>query len=322
MPEEGVNALGHLVYPPSEPHNSLTIREITRRTRIVRPSPSPSPSQSPGVTCGTHARSTMNGNRELPPLYFEVPIIGSSLAYVWSPKWTPVIGVSSVDLTLDVRAIMVGGGNVSLKPAIQFAPARTDRPDEGALITAGSGITANGLVHYLETIAAPTKTWMRTGVGYLLTSGTISRAQGVLYGAVRQRGELLPAEEVVFQPTNDTAVPSIFPLGGGVPIATAGVELARATVILLDNLNNTCEWRLVGRAFSDPLARGAWVNLMSGWQATGSGDSTGSPSDISLSGLSLSGAQWFELGFAARKATDGSANSRCIFHVTTGVQYT
>jgi len=163
---------------------------------------------------------------------------------------------------------------------------------------------------------------MRTGVGYALTSGTFSRAQGVLYQAVRQRGELLPPDEIVFQPTNDTAVASNFPLGGGVPMPTAGVDLARMTVFLLDNLNTTCEWRVIGRGFNDPLARGAWVNLMSGWQSTSAGDTPVAPADISLSGLSLASYQWFELGFSVRKTVDGSANSRCIFHITTGVQYT
>lgn len=264
----------------------------------------------------------MTGNRELPPLTFDVTLLSTSLAFVWSQKWTPMIGVSTIDFALDVRAVMAGGGAVSLKPSLQYAALRTDRPDEGALITSGSGVTANGVTHYQESASVAAKTWWRHGVGFQLTSGTFSRAQGILYAALRQRGVLLPPDEIVFQPTNDTAAVSYFPLGGGVPMATSGVDLARATVILLDNLNNTCEWRLVGRAFNDPLARGSWVSLMSGWQATTTGDTGAPPADISLSGLSLTGAQWFELGFAVRKTVDGSANSRCIFHVTTGVQYT
>ena len=91
---------------------------------------------------------------------------------------------------------------MSLKPAIQYAAVRPERPDEGALIS-GSPVTSNAVAHYQETMATSTKFFWRRGVGYQLTTGSFSRATGVLYTSFRPYGELLPVEDIVVNPVND-----------------------------------------------------------------------------------------------------------------------
>ncbi|HND34727.1 MAG TPA: hypothetical protein PLA94_32210, partial [Myxococcota bacterium] len=54
----------------------------------------------------------------------------TSDAFLWDPQWYPSTGVATVDFLADVAIIdAVGGGaGVSLKPAMQFAATRIDRP--------------------------------------------------------------------------------------------------------------------------------------------------------------------------------------------------
>ena len=128
--------------------------------------------------------------------------------------------------------------------------------------------------------------------------------------------------EIVFQPTNDTAAISYFPLTG--VFSAVGVDSAKLGVVGLDNLTATLELRLAGRAFNDEQARGAWVDLPTGgsWTAPGTGDFTPvNTGEVSLSGLSLSGNHWMELALAVRKQSNSDPNSRVILRVTTAVKY-
>jgi hypothetical protein len=63
--------------------------------------------------------------------------------------WNPSTCVAAVDFTVVLQRPFLGeGAAVALKPALQFASTRTDRPDEAAVISAGNDITAPGVVHF------------------------------------------------------------------------------------------------------------------------------------------------------------------------------
>lgn len=257
-----------------------------------------------------------------PPFAFEVVAYSTEQAYVWSPQWHAVTGVADIDLLTDVRNVVLGASaGISIKPALQFAPTRTDRPGGGALITAGSAITAASLTHYLETISASDQFFFRWGVGYKLTAGSFARAQGLLYPAFRSKGLILPAEEIVFNPTNDTNAVSYFPLGGGRPLPTNGVDSAKVVVFGMGNLTTTMDIRLAARVFDDPLARGAWTDLGSGWHTPDTQEFEANPGNISLSSLSPTTKHYLELAFAVRKTSGGDTNSRCIFHIIPALTY-
>lgn len=264
----------------------------------------------------------MSTVRELSALQFDLNIYSADQAFFWDSTWHASMGVPDIDFTADVRNVVLGSGAaVSLKPALQFAATRTDRPDDGATITAGSAITAASLTHYLETLSAGAKFFFRRGMGFKLTAGSFARAQGVLYTAFRPRGMVLSAEEIVFNPTNDTNAVSYFPLGGGKPIPCNGVDSAKLALFGMGSLTTTMDWRLAARAFNDPLARGTWTDLGAGWNTPQTADFEGNTTDLALSGLSPTTKQWLELALAVRKTSGGDTNSRCIFHVIPALKY-
>ena len=229
-------------------------------------------------------------------------------------EWIDTIGA--------LGALTLGGGAaVSIKPAIQLATTRIDRPDTGAIISDGSATTDNGLTHYLETLSAGSKAFFRRGVGYRLTAGSFARVQGVLYAAYSSVGLLLPAEEVVFNPTNDTNAVSYFPLGGGRPVAVSGVSKVKLVVFGMGNLTATMDWRLAARAFNDPLARGEWTDLGAGWNTPSTTNFEGNTGELSFTGITLADFQWLELALAVRKTSGGDTNSRCVFHVIPALVY-
>lgn len=260
--------------------------------------------------------------RELQPLPFDICAYSAEQAFLWDNQWVPCMGVADVDFALDARNVVVGAGPaaISLKPAIQFAVARVDRPDDGSLITAGSAVTAAGVTHYNETLSGGGKFFWRRGLGYKLTAGSFARAQGLLYAGFRNQGLILPAEEVVFQPTNDSNQASIFPLGGGRPLLVARVSKAKLAVVGMGNLTTTMNWQLAARAFNDPLGRGDWTILGSA-STPNQVNFEGNTSEVSFTGITLANFFWLELGLAVFKTSGGDTNSRCVFHVLPALSY-
>jgi hypothetical protein len=238
----------------------------------------------------------------------------------WEEQWQPSVGVSKVDFLADVRNLQAGaGGAVALKPAIQFAEVRTDRPGTGAAITAGAVITASGLTHYTETLSASSQFFFRRGWSYKLTAGSFARVSLLQYTSYRGCGKVFAPRELVMNPTNSTDDVSYFSTTG--PFAAVGVDKARYAIIGQDNANAKLEYRVAGRAFNDPKARGAWTNLGAGWTNPAAGDFVHNTGDTSLSGLSLASYQWGELALAVRKQTSGDPNSRCTFQIIPALTY-
>ncbi|HNH46853.1 MAG TPA: hypothetical protein PKY30_07435, partial [Myxococcota bacterium] len=235
----------------------------------------------------------------------------------------PSTGVATVDFLADVAIIdAVGGGaGVSLKPAMQFAATRIDRPaNMGSRISNGSDITSTTRTHFQETLSAGDKFFFRRGFAYKLTGGSIARIHGTLYTAWRAKAELLPPVEIVFNPTNDTAAVSYFPLGRILPCN--GVTAIKLAGHSLDNLSNTTDCRPAIRIFNDLWARGGWTDLGS-WNEVSAGDNSFNSDEISLAGLDPASttAQFLELALAVRKSTNEDPNSRCIFQVMPAVLY-
>jgi hypothetical protein len=84
--------------------------------------------------------------REPPPLAIDVVAYSTEDAFWWDTQWYPSSGVENIDFLADVSHVVLGtSAAISLKPAIQFAATRTDRPvDGGNRISAGTAITTSG----------------------------------------------------------------------------------------------------------------------------------------------------------------------------------
>jgi hypothetical protein len=262
--------------------------------------------------------------KELPPLPFYLNVTHGNVGYLFPDKaWNPSTGVAAVDFTVDLQRLFVGeGAAVALKPAMQFAPTRTDRPDEAAVISAGNDITAPGPVHFQETLSASTKFFFRGGLGFKLTSGSFARVEGLLYTAFRSLGVCLPTEEILFNPANSTTAVHYFPLGRQKPIPASKVASAKLVVITVGNRDSNTQWRLAARVFNDPVFRGAWTDLENDWHGTPVGNFDVNTGEVSLSSLSVNSYQWLELALAVRKSDPGDPNSRSIFHVLPAQVYT
>jgi len=226
------------------------------------------------------------------------------------------------------------GAAVALKPALQLAAVRTDRPDAGAAITAGSDITANGATHFRETPSMASKFWFRRSLSYKLTSGSFASCEVQLSTAFKQCAQLLPPVEVVFNPLNSTVDISCFPLSR--VLTSNSADKTKAAVIIMDNATSTLDWRppcrrgqsaalgsgLFGRAFNDPMAPGSWTALGSAWNAPQSGDTDLNTGELDIAtALSLSSNQWFQLALAIRKGSAGEANCGAILHLIPAIIY-
>jgi len=258
--------------------------------------------------------------RDLGGLPFDITLYSTDLAYVWRPQWQANVGVPAMDLTMDVRNIQLGANAaVSLKPALQFAPTRTDRPEDGAPVT-GTARTTNGISHYQAALASPSKLFVRDGIGFQLTAGSFARIQGTLHTAFRSLGLVLPAEEITVQPTNDSTAKNVYPLGGGRPLLATRVDKARLVVFGYGNLTTSMNWQLCCRFFNDPLARGDWtlIDMSRNPQTT---DFEANTSDVAFSNITTTDFHWLELGLAVWKGQGGDPNSRCVFHVIPAVIY-
>jgi hypothetical protein len=261
--------------------------------------------------------------KELAPLPFTFNITHTDTGLLLAEKeWNSSTGVPAVDFTVDVTNVVLGSGAaIALRPVLQFAATRTDRPDAAASISVGSDITAVGVTHFQETLSAASKFFFRRGLAYKVTAGSFARVEGILYTAFRSLGYQLPAEEIVFNPSNNTTASHYFPLGRGKPIPASLVDSAKLAVIGQGNLNANMQWRLAGRAFNDPLARGPWTELEAAWHSPQAGDFDVNTGEISLSALSLASYQWLELALAVRKAAGGDPGSQCIFQILAAFKY-
>lgn len=199
----------------------------------------------------------MSCTKELPPWALDLVITSTEEVQVWERQWHPVTGVGLIDFTADVRNLVLGtDAEVSMKPAIQLATVRTDRPDAGVAITAGSAITGEGLAHFEETISASGKAFFRRGWSVQLTDGSFARCEVILHTAFRSCGRMFPMKEVEVTPNNGTAAYHFVSLSG--VIAGVGLDKAKIIALLHDNLNTAFEWRQCGRGFNDPMSRGGW----------------------------------------------------------------
>lgn len=263
----------------------------------------------------------MSCSRSLPPLSTSLVITNLVAAYLWENQWQAVTGISSLDFTLDLRNLTLGpSAAVALKPALQYAAVRTDRPSAGAAITAGSAMTANGAVHYAESINPASQYYVRRGIEFKLTAGAFAQVDALLYTSFLHCGLIGQPRQIEFMPNNNNAAIHYYSL---LPMmAAVGVGNLKLAVIGVDNLNNTMQIRAAGRAFNDPMARGSWVNLESAWNTPAAGDFGYNTGEIDLSSLSLGSHQFVEFANAIRKSADGDANSRVALTIFPSIKFT
>lgn len=267
----------------------------------------------------------MSCTRDLPPWDLNLVITSPTTGYAWENTWNACMGVASVGFLADVRNVSASGGaspGVSLKPAIQLAAVRQDRPSAGAAITAGSAITANGTTQYRETLGGASSFFWRRGFSFKLTGvgATFGYAEVKLYTSFRACGTVFAPKELVFNPFDDNTEASYLPLTG--PFSAIGVDKAKLAIVGLANSSSTMQYSLAARAFNDPMARGGWTDILAfANPSPTTGDFEANTGEVPFTGVTLSSFQWAELALGV-KSTAAATPPRVILHVVPSISYT
>lgn len=267
----------------------------------------------------------MSCSRELPPWDLSLTITSATTGYIWENMWNPTMGVTTVDFMADVRNVSAVGGagpGISLKPALQLAAVRPDRPAAGAILAAGSAITTNGTTHYQETLSAGAYFFWRRGFSFKLTGigATFGAAEVKLYTCFRACGSVFSPREVVFNPTDDNTDASYFPLTG--PFCANAVDKAKLAIVGLANSSSTMQYSLAARAFNDKMARGNWTDILAfASPSPTTGDFEANTGDVAFTGITLANYQWAELALGV-KTTAAGTPPRVIFQVIPAISYT
>ena len=264
----------------------------------------------------------MSCTKDLIPMKFDLTMLSAAeWSFTWEDHWHPSTGVTAVDFLADVRNVALGASaTIAIKPALQFAYVRTDRPDQGAVIAIGSSIDSVGPTHYAQSITSTQKFFFRRGLGFKLTAGSFARAEVLLYTSFRACGKIFPPREIIYNPYNEDVEISMFPLTG--PFSAVGVDKVKLAIIGMDNANNKLEYQVFARAFNDPLARGGWTGIQSDvYTATTAGDFVANTDELPFTGLTLANSQWVEVAIGLKKDATADANSRVILHITSAIKY-
>lgn len=235
-------------------------------------------------------------------------------------EWIPVTGMTAIDFLLRVVS---NAGRGEVKPGLQVARSRTDKPDPGDPIGVGAFVETVDLHHFREHPDLAGAAFVRFGfVGRLRKGGRgQSSVEVEMDVAIKTCGEVLGTKTVEVQPfatgsEDDEAVVAVTDWSH-----TVGVEAVKAVFVLLDNHSDSLEYRLVVRAALDRMEPDPWVAVEE-WSRPAPGNSernTGElrvPEEARFDERSL-----FQLGLAFRKRKGGERSPRCMVHTLTHCRY-
>lgn len=207
----------------------------------------------------------------------------------WLTEWMPAIGMD--DATAVMKVSNVAGG-VALRPVVQVAEVRPDKPSAAAAI--GTSKTTNDDFFFSASdfsLAAKTagNTYVRFGVMVKISSAPgMGQADVCLQLALRQCGALLAPATAHLVATSATK--QYLPITGFLPVlGVSKVELTAIVSSLLGGLEGMLTFRLASTSPEDPEA----------WDDTGIGsvfDADGESNDGEQT-YTATGAMWVQFGF-------------------------
>jgi hypothetical protein len=235
-------------------------------------------------------------------------------------EWMPMTGVTAVDFLLKLVST-TGGGEV--KPGLQIARTRTDKPDPGRAITDGRFVDAVDLHHYREEPGLSDGAFLRFGfVGHLRSAARGQCAVELeMDVAVKMCGEVLGTKTVEVQPfaggDDDVAVA---PITDWSP--TVGVHRLKAVFVLLDNHNDALEYQLVARAACDRMAPDGWVAVEEDFSNAPRGNSERTTGELPVPDAArFVDRSVYQLGLEYRRRAGSERGPRCIVHTLAHCRY-
>lgn len=238
-------------------------------------------------------------------------------------EWMPLTGLTAVDFLLNLMSA-IGPGEV--KPGVQIARTRTDKPDPGQAIAAGNFVDTVGLHHFREVPDLAHGAFVRFGFVGRLRRGARgqSTVEVEMDVAAKLCGEVLGTKTVEVQPfaigpDEDDAV--IVPITDWSP--TVGVDRLKAVFVLLDNHNDALAYRLVVRGALDRMAPDPWVSVEGkAWTHAAVGSSERNTGEQAVPvAARFADRSLFQLGLAYRRKQGSQRNPRCIIHALAHCRY-
>lgn len=231
--------------------------------------------------------------------------------------WRSAIGLTGLDFNLNVMTV---SGNGSVKPAIQYAAVRTNKPDAASAISGGTYQTSTGFTHYRETIGSNSKLLYRTGFMAKNTSGT-NQAE---VQAEMQVAEQRCAQQ--FTPVQVEALPSVntnqevIAISGWFP--TLGADKAKAAFVVTNNNGTNMDYQLMMRSCNDPSAPNSWVSAEASATNPAAGNSERNTGDLSIpAGISAASNQFLQFGLGIAENGSASGAVTATISVNGGVVY-
>ncbi len=256
-----------------------------------------------------------------PRLRRSLVLTGHDPTFFPASDWMVATGISAVDFLLDLQSL-VGYGEI--KPGIQAAKARTDKPEPGAPIRAGGFEHTKKLHQFREVPDLSAAAFVRFGfVGRIRTDSCgQSAVEAQMDVAVRSCGEVLGTRTVEIQPFSAAeGQPAVVPLTDWSP--TVGVGGLKTVFVVIDNQEQALEYQLVVRTAKDRMAPGPWASVEGKrWHNPGPGNSEHNTGELAIpKAAAFDEASAFQLGIAYRKAKGSKVSPRCVLHTLTHCRY-
>lgn len=250
-------------------------------------------------------------------------LVSTAETFFPASEWMPVTGITAIDFLLRIVDI---SGRGEVKPGVQIARSRTDKPDPGHAIAAGGFVDTVDLHHFRESPDLAEGAFVRFGfVGRIRKNGhgqgTIEVEMDV---AVKMCGEVLGTRTVEVQPFatgSDAQDEAIVPITDWSP--TVGVDKLKTVFVLLDNHNEGLEYRLVVRATRDRMEPDPWVPAEGrGWSHPERGNSERNTGELPVpEAARFVERSLFQLGLAYRKKPGSERHPRCVVHTLSHCRY-
>jgi hypothetical protein len=230
-----------------------------------------------------------------------------SACYREAGVWRSSTGIDAADFNVNVQSLV---GDIEVKPGLQFAAVRTDKPDGAAAIGAGSYTSATGFVHYRENISAAGKFFVRPVLFYRIksTGSGLGQAQLEMEVIWKSCGAVIGAQTILIQPFMDlTTDLSYFPITDYQP--TLGMDKVKAAILYIDPMNANYEDQLAMRTCKDRSAPNSWQLVEGAYNAGSASNAERNTGEYSApTGAAVATNPLFQLGLAVRRT--GSGNPR------------
>lgn len=195
----------------------------------------------------------MSCNSVTPVISKRLVTVSTVQAFEWYTDWIPAAAITRIQSVLKSKGV---SGNIAVQVAIQTASIRPDDPDSPSVV--GSVLSGAGeLSSSVADVTAPFsgKYFVRFGVAYGLTGGTLAQGDVSLLLAYDMCGSVVGSQVLAFATSSNTD--AFIPITTWIP--SLSTEKVRAVVVATGS--TSLQWKLSYRTAATS------VEAPNGWQS-------------------------------------------------------